>query len=329
MVDNQLSRYGAISRVIPTLAPGAKLFLVSDSDDTTVGPLNIGATYPVDNEGVVRVYTTIQAANNAAAAGRGDVIGVLPGFNFNLGAADSWNTAGVQIIGFGEGENKPRIKYTATGSLINLTANNVRVSNLKFQSGVSAIVRGMNLDTGFTGQKVDNCTFEQDTVNTNFRVMMRLGSRNAVVENCRFLGTDCQDDSISCGSGIRFVGGDPDFAIVRNNYFYGQFDTTGDSSDGGAAIAQDTTNTSDLILKGVLIKDNQIVSTDTAVAAAIRFSAGYTLKGLLDGNMIGVVGDSAATDTVVFAPAGFRATNNRLSRSDTTEKQMHDSGVIA
>src|SRR3990167_6095661 len=101
--QNQLSRWGAISRTSPELAPGSKLFLVSDSDDTTVGPSNLGAEFPVDNDGVVRVYTTIQAAVNAAAAGRGDVVAVLPGYDQSLTAADSWATAGVQVIGFGNG----------------------------------------------------------------------------------------------------------------------------------------------------------------------------------------------------------------------------------
>ena len=102
--QNQLSRWGAISRVIPDLAPGAKVFLVSDSDDTSDGssPGDIGANFPVDGDGVARVYTTIQAAVNAASADRGDVILVAPGYDHTLGRADSWNTAGVQIIGMGD-----------------------------------------------------------------------------------------------------------------------------------------------------------------------------------------------------------------------------------
>lgn len=321
--NSQLSRYGAISRAVPDLAPGAKMFLVCDSDDTTVGPLNLGAEYPVDKDGVVRVYTTIQAANNAAAVGRNDVALVMPGFSYDLAGADSWNTAGLQVIGLGQGKNAPKIKYTATGSTIGLGASNVRVSNLRFQSGVSAVVRGLSLDTGFTGQKVDNCVFEQDTVNTNFKVMLRLASQNAVIENNQFLGTDCESDSKSCGSGIRMLGGEFNYSTIKNNFFYGQFDTTGDSNNGGAAIAHDTTNTDKLFIKGVLIKDNVIVSTDTAVGAAIRFSAGWTNRAAIVSNRI-MSNDSAGTDTVLLAAAGASFSGNYVSRQDTNEHIVGD-----
>ena len=104
-LENNLSRYGTIAKAIEHLRPGAKLFLVSDYDDTTVGPLNLGSEFPVDKDGVTRVYTTIQAASNAAAASRGDVIGVLAGYDHSLARADSWTTAGVHIIGLGEGDD--------------------------------------------------------------------------------------------------------------------------------------------------------------------------------------------------------------------------------
>ena len=105
--QNQLSRYGAYARTLPDLAPGAKLFLVSDSDDTTVGPANLGNEFPADNEGVVRVFTTIQAAVNAASAGRGDLVLVLPNYDQSLTGADSWATSGVTVLGMGRGSQRP------------------------------------------------------------------------------------------------------------------------------------------------------------------------------------------------------------------------------
>src|SRR3990167_4554339 len=133
-LDNQLSRYGAFSKGIPgnVLAPGAKVFFVSDSDDTTVGPINLGNEFPADKDGVPRVYTTIQAAVNAASAGRGDVVLVLPGYDHTLGRADSWATAGVKIIGFGDGLNRPIVRYTTATDEVGVAANNVTIENLRF-----------------------------------------------------------------------------------------------------------------------------------------------------------------------------------------------------
>src|SRR3990167_7048020 len=144
MTQNQLSRYGAISR--PVDVPfGAKLFLVSDSDDTTVGAGNLGAVYPVDGDGVVRVYTTIQAANNAASANRGDVIQVLPGYDQSLTAADSWNTAGVTILGSGRGTTRSTIRYTGISGEVGIGASNIRVSGMRFLAATGAVARGLDL----------------------------------------------------------------------------------------------------------------------------------------------------------------------------------------
>src|SRR3990167_8669480 len=150
MTQNQLSRYGAISR--PVDVPiGAKLFLVCDSDDTTVGPLNLGAEFPVDGDGVVRVYTTIQAGVNAAAGNRGDVVLVLPGYDHTLARTDSWSTAGVSIIGLGSGNGRPIIRYGATTDEVGIKANNVTVKNIRFLADADSVARGLDLDTGYSG----------------------------------------------------------------------------------------------------------------------------------------------------------------------------------
>lgn len=297
------------------LAPGSKLFLVCDSDDTTVGPVNLGAEFPVDRDGVVRVYTTVQAANNAASAGRGDVALVLPGYDNTLGRADSWNTAGLQVIGMGNGNNRPTMRYTAATDEIGLGANNVRVSNIRFLAAVDSCARAVDMDTGFSGQRVDNCVFDYNATGNDFRVMLRMGAQRSMVEDNRFLA----EDTAGSGKGVAIKGGAPIYGVVRNNYFVGQFDTVGDSSDGAAAIAQDTSDTADTNFTGFLVDNNVIVSTDTAVGAAIRFSAGYQKRGMVTRNRI-MSYDSAGTDTVLLALAGMGFSGNFVSRQDTTEK---------
>src|SRR3990167_2289598 len=144
MLENQLSRYGAIVKQIPELAPGAKVFLVSDSDDTTVGPLNLGSEFPVDGDGVSRVYTTIQAAVNAASAGRGDVVLVLPGYDHTLGRADTWATAGVHVIGLGDGVSTPIVRYGAATDEVGVAANSVHIKNLVFLADAANVTRALD-----------------------------------------------------------------------------------------------------------------------------------------------------------------------------------------
>lgn len=305
MIQNQLSRYGAISRNIPDLAPGSKVFLVSDSDDTTVGPVNLGAEFPVDKDGVVRVYTTIQAAVNAASAGRGDIVQVLPGYDQSLTAADSWATAGVQIIGMGNGNNRPTIRYTGASGEVGLGANNVRVSNLRFLTALTAVTRGLDLDTGFFGQKVDNCLFSFNATGNDFITCVRVGSKNSIVEDNVF----SMEDTTGHNYAISLLGGDPDFAVIRNNTISGNFDSS--------VIGQDTSDTSDTNLIGVQINGNFIENGDTAAAMHIRASAGYTVRGIAANNRIASF-DTSVVLASQFAAPGVRFVNT-LARSDSSE----------
>lgn len=319
--QNQLSRYGAFSRVVPdeVLAPGSKLFLVADSDDTSIGiaPLELLNDYPVDQDGIVRVYTTIQAAVNACAGGRGDVVLVLPNHVELLNRADSWNVAGVQIIGMGHGDQRAGVRFDTVTSEIGLGANGVRVSNLNFLASQDSVTRGIDMDSGFFGQRIDHCLFNIDSGTDNFVAMIRAGAKESVIEDNQFI----TGDTVGTVVGISLLGGDPDHLLIRNNYFYGQFDS--------GVIAVDTSDTNDTNLSGVVVDKNVIVSTDTATVAGsiIRFTVGgYTQRGILTNNRIATY-DCAAADTAQVEIGGLLFGDNRISRSDTTEKLIGQTAV--
>lgn len=332
MTQNQLSRYGAISRVMPNLAPGSKLFLVSDSDDTTVGPVNLAAEFPVDNDGVVRVYTTIQAANNAAAAGRGDVVAVLPGYDHSLTGADSWNTAGLQVIGYGNGNNRPTLRYTGAGGEVGIGASNIRVSNLRFLAAADSIARAVDIDSGFNGITFDNNLFDFSAAANDFRVMLRVGSVRSLIENNRFIA---QDSAPAAGRAISLKGGAASYSIIRRNYIYGQYDTLGDTTNGAGCIVQDTTDTADTNFSGLIIEDNLICNTDTAAAMLMRLNGGtYRSMGIVSRNRLASY-DSSSADTakiitgIQAAAEGFKFIDNILSSDSSTEHRVGDTTVVA
>jgi len=307
MLENQLSRYGSISKAVPYLQPGAKLFLVSDSDDTTVGPSNLGNEFPVDKDGVARVYTTIQAAVNAASAGRGDVVLVLPSYDHTLGRTDSWATAAVKIIGLGSGLNRPTIRYTTATDEVGVAANNVHIENLRFLSAVDSCARALDFDTGFSGATLKNCLFDFNANGNDFRVMVRMGQARSTIEGNEFRA----EDTLGCGRGVDIWGGYPDFLTIKNNFFYGQFDSNGDSSTGGGAIATDSQHDSgDTNLSGLNISNNTIVSTDTAAALLFNISSamGISVRGIAANNLFASY-DTATADT---AMVGFGVTGGLL-----------------
>lgn len=310
MLENQLSRYGAITKVIPELAPGAKVFFVSDSDDTTVGPSNIGAEFPVDKDGVVRVYTTIQAAVNAAAANRGDVVVVLPGFDHTLGRADSWNTAGIHIIGIGNGENRPTVRYGAATDEVGVGANYVHIKGLRFLADADSVTLGLDLDTGFGGAHIENCVFDWDSNGQNFVTMLRSGQDNVVIENNQFRAEDTAGASV----GVLLRAGA--YATVKDNFFYGQFDSASVATNAGA-IATDTAGAA---MSGLRIENNTIVSSDTAAGLLINIDAGLGHRGIAVGNKLATY-DTATADTAQVAFGSVLALNNAMITRDSDIQQ--------
>jgi hypothetical protein len=331
MIQNQLNRYGAISRLIPELAPSAKVFLVGDSDDTTYGIQNLAAEFPPDGDGVVRVYSTIQAAVNAATANRGDVILVAPNHVENFTRADTWATAGVQIIGMGHGDQRPGLTYNDSGATVNLAGNGIRVSNLMFLASTDSIGIALDLDTGFYGQRVDNCMFTYDAATDNFKTMIRVASKESVIEDNRFIA----NDTAGAAFAVKLLFGEPDHLLLRNNYIYGQYDSSADTvSVSPAPIGVDTTDTSDTNLSGLVIQNNTVINTDTASSLMMRVAGGTLfIRGMARDNYFASY-DSATADTTKFAfglaaNQGVRMINNYLGSADTDalEKRINDSFV--
>lgn len=313
MLENQLSRYGALAKVVEYLQPGAKLFLVSDSDDTTVGPFNLGNEFPVDKDGLTRVYTTIQAASNAASANRGDVVAVLPGYDHTLGRADSWATAGVHIIGIGDGVSTPIVRYGAAGDEVGVAANSVHIKNLVFLADAANVTRALDFDTGFSGAHLEKCYFDFDSTGQNFLTMVRSGQNNALIEGNRFNA----EDTVGANTGLLLREGIQ--VEVRDNYFFGIYDSGADTTNGGM-LRTDTAGTA---LVDLLIKDNTFVSTDTTLAATspiINIVAGLTHKGLVVGNKIATY-DTAAADTASVEFGTLLPLDNTLITNDSDIQQ--------
>jgi len=315
--QNQLSRWGAISRNLD-LAPSAKVFLVGDTDDTSYGLENLAAEYPPDGDGVTRVYATIQAAVNAADSGRGDVVLVAPGYDHTLGRADTWATSGVRVLGMGEGNARPIVRYSSITDRIDVAANNFTIENIRFIADADSVAMGVEFDTGFSGNVFRNNVFDYNANLDNFKTMLHVGSSRNIIDDNEFL----TEDTIGGGSAISLDGGYPDHTKIRNNYFDGYWDTNGDTTNGGAAISVDIGHDSgDTVLTHLLISGNDIVCRDTAATDAINLAGGATtVKGALLRNTI-LAFDTAVSDSDVIVWGASHGVQNwvRTGDSDLTE----------
>lgn len=135
----QLSRYGAISNPLP-VSPNAKIFFVASADSVDYSSLQ--QEFPVDKDGEVRVFTTIQAAVDASTASRGDVIYVMPGHVETVSSAGalSLDKAGITLIGYGNADLRPQIDFTTVvGADMNVDAANITMKNFRFTGGIDAL----------------------------------------------------------------------------------------------------------------------------------------------------------------------------------------------
>lgn len=284
MRENQLTRYGAVTKTLPDVNPQAKVFFVGSSSSSFFGDfLN---TFPSDNDGVARTHSTITAALANCVDGRGDIIYVLPGYTESIIAAAgiAVNKTNVRIIGLGVGRARPTLTWsTSTAAQITITAANTTFENFVFDlTGISAVVAGFSVtaaDVAFIGNEFILST------GTNAPVLGILTAATAarlIVKGNRFIGPATSTDTVTAAIkhevGIDYV--------IENNEFVGKMTQ---------AILNATT------LLGGLIKGNTfVIATGTKAIAVAAASTPFIVN-----NRINVPSGTAP----IVAAAGFMAGN--------------------
>lgn len=98
-----------------------------------------------DGKSWIRAVITLEEANVLSladgGASRGDFFLLAPGHNEGLtGAGIDIDTAGVTIIGYGNGALKPIIDFDAIGAIFAIGAANVRIENIRFRASSETTV---------------------------------------------------------------------------------------------------------------------------------------------------------------------------------------------
>jgi len=159
MKENQLSRYGALSRTLP-MTTGKVFFVAAASDAYTAELVN---EYPVDRDGVPRVYVAttnyadlaIQAALDACVANRDDYVMVLPSAaTYTLNALLTMSKKNVHLIapgGLGRvngANNSTRVQAGAALDWLYITAASCEVAGFYIKN--TAGYRGIYLGASST-----------------------------------------------------------------------------------------------------------------------------------------------------------------------------------
>lgn len=221
MGRNAFSRTGrSVSAVHPVGA--AKSFFVVPSGTTKYNDL--AAMYPPDEDGVVRVYTTVDAAIGACVANRGDVIYVSPGHTETLDAASdvTCDIAGISIVGLGNGSDRPTFTFDgsdATPSIV-VSAGNVLWKNCVFVCNEASQTH--MFDVKGDDLTIEDCEFREGTATGLSFVTADTADNDSdrlTIRRCKFHAPTAgnYDNAISLAK---------DFTGVRieDCEFYGDFD---------------------------------------------------------------------------------------------------------
>ena len=288
-----LAAFGApYVQLNPLLTPGEVYFVNS-----------VRGSNNNDGRDVLRPRATWQNAYNSCRANRGDMVVLLPGHleTYTAAAAMALNIAGVTTLILGHGANRPTITLsTAVGASIDVTAANNIVAGVGGPDsgliisavGVDAITAALNVQAA-SFAFINNRMVLADATNqavlgiltTNAADRMRLYGN-------RFEGTV----DAGCTTAVRVVGGDR--VEIVNNYINGAF------TAGIGCIENVTTDTTDILIDGNVLKNRTATSTKAFVLTA-------TATGHFTRNRMSILSGTAP----ITAAAGTSGGDNTYSNA--------------
>ena len=229
-----------------------KVIIACNSDNALY--MDLLAMFPETDKSAVR--TTLQLAiDEATLEADGSAIFVAPNYTETIIAAGGLDTgtdtAGLKIIGLGEGDERPLISYsTSAAADFNIGSNGVTVENMRFDfTGVDALTGP--IDVNDSGVTFRNCEFT--TADSSGQcvtgIVTDANASDLTIEDCYFYGSE----NAGTTSAIRIVGGNR--AKIKNNHIEGAFKTTA----GGIEVT--TTAAGFLEIKGNVIKNKTASST--------------------------------------------------------------------
>lgn len=276
MLENQLSRYGAIAKTVP-VGPQGKVFFVAPSSAAWFGDFQ--HEFPSDKQGISRVSTTLTAALANTVASRGDVILVAPGYSEVISSATSLllATAGVKIIGLGEGTDRPKLSFTtATSATVPVSAANISIENFVIEAGFADIVAAFTTTTAKNFKLID-CAIQASAANFNFISVVDTSTTNNAADGLTFKRTSWIEPDLATASLVD-VDADLDGLTVEDCYINLGVNTSDLPIIAIVATGKDVTN--------VKIKNNDLIRLNDANPLLITADTGTANTGIIANNRI-------------------------------------------
>lgn len=273
-----------------------RTFFVAKSSITN-GP-EIQATYGsvFYPDGTPALYTTLTLALASCLASRGDTIIIAPGHTETVSSSTALSIAkaGVTIVGLGLGSMRPAFTLdTANTATINVTANNVRISNVVFIANFLAIASLFTLTTAADFQLI-SCEVRDTSSILNFLAMVTTDTTSNDADGLTIQG--CKFNLLATSGAVLLASalGTNDRWMIASNFYKSA--TTGTGAVIPIAAGKILTNF-------YLLNNYFNVVNATGTATGYIFTTnGSTNTGFIDGNK-----DHALPTTPLFgtASSGF------------------------
>ena len=157
------------------------------------------------------------------------------------------STAGVNIIGLGNGTDRPTISFTtAITAQMTITAANITIQNMIFTAAFDAITAMISVTSAYV--KFVDCEFNTNsgTVGAVLGILTAATATGFTVDNCRFIGPAINAGTTTTAQIKHEVGTD---YVIKNSYFTGKMTQ---------AILNATT-----ILRGLIDSNRFVIATGT------------------------------------------------------------------
>jgi hypothetical protein len=244
---------------------------------------------------------TIDAAIGKCTASNGDLVIVFPGHAETLSGATSlvMDVAGVSVIGLGTGSLRPTLTYSATASIISVTAADCVLENVICVGAVDNIVTGISLGAAADGFTLRNVEMRDGASDEEFLIAISITAACAdvTIDNFRFhgLGGGMTNCILLAGAADRFR--------LFNSFI--RCDASDYLLDGVTAASV-----------GVEIVGNRLINIDTGAGLAVGLHNSGT--GFVANNHVANLKDTVAP----FAGTGMAYSQNYGSNA------LNASGII-
>lgn len=217
-----------------------------------------------------RSFTSVNAALNACVANNGDKVYVAEGYTESIAAADSWSNlkAGVQIIGCGEGTNRPTFTWTIATSTVLITKAGVKIENciLQMEPTTGSVNVAAPITVSAAGFQMLGCRINCGT-DANNKVTIGI-TTTAAANDLVFVGNVVRGAALAtCTAFLRIVGG-ANALIAFNDIICGT------TSAAVGPISELTTACTGIDISYNRIQNNAASST-ACITAALASTTGW------------------------------------------------------